>query len=127
MATPPKVSDAEWQVMDVLWDAAPAAMTAAEVVDALAGTTWNPRTIKTMLNRLVKKRALKFQAERNRYLYRPAVSRQACVRTESRSFLRRVFGGDVAPMLAHFVEESKLSRREIGELRKLLDRRGKGR
>ena len=122
MAQPPRISDAEWQVMDVIWSGAPIA--AQEVVDALSPRSgWNPRTIKTMLNRLVKKGALRFEAEGKRYIYRPAVSRETCVRIESRSFMQRVFGGDVGPMLAHFVEDARLTPEQVRELRKLLDRK----
>ncbi|MEO6436569.1 MAG: BlaI/MecI/CopY family transcriptional regulator [Tepidisphaeraceae bacterium] len=121
MAKIPRISDAEWQVMDVLWSAAEA-MTANDVVDALAGQSdWSAATIKTLLNRLTKKGALRFKADGKRYLYAPAVSRDACVRTQGRSFLHRVFGGDALPMLAHFVEDAKLTRNEIEQLRKLLD------
>jgi BlaI family penicillinase repressor len=96
------------------------------VVEALSPRSgWSPKTIKTMLNRLVTKRALKFEEEGKRYLYRPAVTRQACVRGESRSFLRRIFGGKVAPMLAHFVEDAKLTPEQVNELRKLLDKKEK--
>jgi len=124
----PKISDAEWQVMDVIWSG-DAPLTAGEIVGSLTKTPkWNPRTIKTMLNRLVNKGALRFEAEGNRYLYRPAVSRNACVRKESRSFLQRVFGGDVAPMLAHFVEDARLTPRQVAELRKILaQKKGKDR
>ncbi len=109
--TSARISDAEWQVMEALWERSPA--TAAQVVEALAASTdWNPRTIKTMLNRLIKKRAIEFEAQGKSYLYRPAVSRDAAVRAQSRSFLKRVFGGDVAPMLAHFVEHHKLTAQE---------------
>ncbi len=118
----PRISDAEWLVMETVWEISP--LTANEIVDALGRRSgWSPRTIKTMLNRLVKKGALKFQAEGKRYLYRPAVSRDACIRDEGRSFLRRFFGGKVGPMLAHFVEESKLNPEQIEELRKLLERK----
>jgi BlaI family penicillinase repressor len=124
MPKPPKISDAEWQVMDVLW-AASGPLTANEIVDALAGQAdWSPPTIKTMLNRLVRKRALKFKAEGKRYLYSPAVSRELCVRSETRSFVDRLFGGSIAPLLAHFVEDEKLSKEEIEQLRKLLERKG---
>ncbi|MEA2709480.1 MAG: BlaI family transcriptional regulator, penicillinase repressor [Phycisphaerales bacterium] len=120
----PRISDAEWQVMDVLWQRSP--LTANEVVDELArNTDWEPATIKTMLNRLVKKGALKFKAEGKRYLYAPAVTRDACVRTEGRSFLDRVFGGAAGPLIAHFVEDAKLSKDEIAELRRLLERKGR--
>lgn len=116
----PKISDAEWIVMEVIWSSAP--ITASDIVDALGPQSgWTGATIKTMLNRLVKKGALKYEAEGKRYLYRPAVSRQASVKGESRSFLGRVFGGEVGPMLAHFVEDAKLTPEQIEELRKLLD------
>jgi len=122
MPKPPKISDAEWHVMDAVWLAAP--ITASDVIDSLSPHFgWSANTIKTMLNRLVKKRALKFEQDGKRYLYRPAVSREACVRVESRSFLQRVFGGDVTPMLAHFVEDAQLSPEQLKQLRKLLDQK----
>ena len=125
MAKIPRISEAEWQVMDVLWSRSP--LTANDVVDALArrNSDWEPATIRTMLNRLVKKRALKFKAEGKRYLYAPAVTREACVRTEGRSFLDRVFGGAPGELIAHFVEDAKLSKDEIAELRRLLERKGR--
>src|SRR5205809_3657762 len=124
MARIPRISEAEWQVMDVLWTSSP--QTAGDVVVALAPTTdWTPATIKTMLNRLVRKGALKFKAEGKRYHYWPAVSREACIRTEARTFIDRLFGGAVAPLLAHFVEDAKLSKEEIAHLRRLLDRKGR--
>lgn len=120
--TPPPISDAEWDVMQVLWRDAP--LTANEVVERIASQKqWNPRTVKTLLNRLVGKGALAYEAEGNRYRYFPAVSRDECVRSKSRSFLSRVFGGAVGPMLAHFVNEAPLTREEIRELRKILERR----
>jgi BlaI family transcriptional regulator, penicillinase repressor len=124
MAKIPRISEAEWQVMDVLWQRSP--QTANEVVEALARRVdWEPATIKTMLNRLVKKGALKFKTEGKRYLYAPAVTRDACVRTEGRSFLDRVFGGAAGPLIAHFVEDANLSKDEITELRRMLDRKGR--
>jgi BlaI family penicillinase repressor len=116
----PGISDAEWQVMKVIWEDHP--VTASEVVDRLAGRRhWSPRTIKTMLNRLVRKGALTFQAEGKRYLYFPAVSRQECVRAESQSFLHRVFEGSAGPMLVHFVRNARLTRRDVETLRRILD------
>ena len=110
--------------MDVVW-ARPDPVTAGDVVEALATRrTWNPRTVKTLLGRLVKKGALAFTADGNRYLYRAAVRREDCVRQESRSFLRRVFGGRAGEMLCRFVDEVDLSRDEVEALRKLLDKKG---
>ncbi|MBI1374000.1 MAG: transcriptional regulator [Phycisphaera sp.] len=122
----PSISDAEWQVMQVAWERSPAATGAQEFVDALAeANRWHPRTIKTMLARLIKKGALKFEQEGNRYLYRPAVSQKQCVRAESRSFLKRVFDGDSAAALMHLVEATKLTPGQVDELKRLLEEKSK--
>lgn len=116
----PQISDAEWEVMKVLWDSSP--RTAAEVVDALAGRRdWNPRTIKTLLNRLVRKGAVAYAVEGKRYLYRPRVAQEACVRRESQSFVRRVFAGQEASMLVNLVRDARLTPGQIAALRRILD------
>ena len=123
MKTIPKISETEWEVMQVLWKKSPLA--AGEIIDALmaADSTWHPKTAKTLLNRLVKKKALGFQKEGRAYLYRPLVKETECVSAASESFLDRVFGGALKPMLAHFVERRKLSAAEIRELKRLLEER----
>jgi BlaI family transcriptional regulator, penicillinase repressor len=118
----PTISDAEWEVMNVVWSNASKPVTAGEIVEQLAPRhDWSPRTIKTMLNRLIKKGALGFKPEGTRYLYHAKVTREQCVREESRSFLQRIFGGEAGPMLNYFVQSVKLSPAEIEELRKLLN------
>jgi BlaI family penicillinase repressor len=115
------ISDAEWEVMHVLWGA-PAALSANDVVAALAGRKdWNPRTVKTLLNRLTKKGALAFEAKGKVYWYRPAVAREECVKSEGRSFLARVFGGDGGAMLVHFVKNTPLSPQDVAELKRILN------
>lgn len=110
--------------MDVLWSQSP--LTANDVVDRLAARNdWSPRTVKSLLNRLVKKRALAFEAEGKRYHYFPRVSRAQCVRVRTQSFIASVFGGAVGPMLAHFVSEAPLTPDEIRQLKEMLDRRQK--
>ena len=122
MVALPRISDAEWQVMNVLWGRSP--LSASEVVEALAGgRRWSPRTVKTLLNRLVGKGALSFRTEGKRYLYSPAVARTDCVRKETRSFAQRVFGGQAAPMLVHLVRSAKLSDDQIEDLKRLLDQK----
>lgn len=119
------ISDAEWQVMQVLWRRSPRA--SAEVAAALAESTgWHPKTVQTLLGRLVKKGYLAYQAEGSRYLYRPAVSRRAAVRAEGRSFLDRVFGGDAAELLLHFAGQAELTPEEAAELRRLVEQQGAG-
>src|ERR1700735_1758026 len=124
MAQVPVISESEWKVMKVLWGRSP--LPAMEIIQALAGTEdWHPNTIKTLLSRLHKKKALGVEKQKNLYLYRPLVSEAACVRTESESFLDRVFGGSVKPLLAHFVEEDRLSTQDLDELRKILRQKQK--
>jgi BlaI family transcriptional regulator, penicillinase repressor len=124
MAKAPAISDAEWEIMTILWVKSP--LTAMEIVALLEGRRdWNPKTVKTLLNRLVKKRAIDFSTQGNRYLYHPRVTRDACVRMESRSFVSRVFDDAVGPMLVHFVRQADLSREEIEQLEKLLKEKSK--
>jgi len=118
-----RISDAEWQVMQVVWEQKNAS--AADVIAALAKTTrWRHRTIRTLLARLVEKGVLAAQADGNRYLYRPLVSRSKCVREESHAFLKKVFGGDTAQLLVHFARGADISQDQIEELKRFLDEKG---
>jgi BlaI family penicillinase repressor len=120
----PRISESEWLVMQVLWSKSP--LTANEVVGELASKTkWKPKTIKTLINRLLRKGALRFNKEGRKYIYYPAVSESKCVRTETRSFLRRVYRGTMRPMLAAFLEDANLSADEIKELKKILVQKGR--
>jgi BlaI family penicillinase repressor len=120
MSQVPRISDTEWEVMNVLWSQSP--LSAAQVVAALqtADPSWHEQTVKTLLNRLMKKQALGYRKEGRAYLYRPLVTKEDCVGAVSESFLTRVFGGSLQPLLAHFVESRKLSAEEIAELKRLI-------
>jgi BlaI family transcriptional regulator, penicillinase repressor len=120
MKRPPRISESEWQVMKVLWARSPA--TANEVIEALAGSCeWNDKTIRTLLNRLVRKKALGFKENGRSYLYYPLVEEQQCAQAEGRSFMQRVYGGAMMPMLAAFLEDAPLSPEEIANLKRILD------
>ena len=104
--------------MSVLWERSPLA--AGEIIAILETKAgWRPRTIRTLLDRLVQKGALKLHLEGKRH-YAPSVTMEACVRRESRSFFARVFAGEPAPLLLHVIKESKLTRKEIEQLKRLL-------
>jgi len=120
MRKAPRISETEWEVMKIVWAQAPCA--AGQIIAALqqADASWHPRTAKAFLNRLVKKQVLGFRKEGRAYVYRPLVRREDCADAASESFLERVFGGSLKPMLAHFVERDKLTPEEIRELRRLL-------
>lgn len=126
MKSVPKISDTEWEIMRVVWAGHPLA--ASEIVERLIAEdrTWHPKTARTLLTRLVRKGALAYEAEGRAYVYRPLVNQSECVAAASESFLDRVLGGSLKPMLAHFVEQRKLSREELAGLRKILDECGGG-
>jgi len=120
----PKIAGSEWRIMKVLWKESP--LTAREIIDRLKDTSqWNPRTVKTLLNRLVKKKALEFNKEGRIYLYFPIVSEADCARAERHSFLNKVYNGALLPMLAAFIEEQAVSAAEIEELKRILDKEKK--
>lgn len=115
-----QISDAEWVVMNLVWDSHP--IDSAQVIDQLAtANDWTPATVKTMLHRLVKKGALLHELQGKKYIYRPGVRKHDCVRRASRSFLDRVFSGQASSALLHLVKTSKLSDDEVAQLRALLD------
>ena len=107
--------------MKVVWTKGPCS--AGDIVQTLHQNdpTWHPKTIKTFLNRLVGKKVLGFRKEGRAYLYRALVTERECVRAASETFLERVFGGALQPMLAHFVEHKRLSTEDIRGLKKLLE------
>lgn len=121
-----KISEAESIVMDVLWSCHPLA--AEDVVQALGDSQqWQEATIKTLLNRLLTKGAITAEKEGRRYLYSPVLKREAWVLEESSGLLDRLFGGRVAPLVAHFSQHRRLSKKDIAELRKLLEEIDDGR
>ena len=118
MAVP--ISDAESEVMQVLWRKAP--QSAEEVIEALAARQdWQDATIKTLLNRLLNKGAIRAEKDGRRYLYAPVLGRDEWVAGESGSLLERLFDGRVAPLVAHFSQHRKLSKKDIAELRRLVE------
>ena len=114
-----QISEAESVVMDVLWRHHPLA--AEDVVAALADARqWQDTTIKTLLNRLLNKGAIAAEKDGRRYLYVPVLRREDWMLDESQGLLERMFDGRVAPLVAHFSAQRKLSRKDIAELRELL-------
>jgi BlaI family penicillinase repressor len=117
---PPAISEAESQVMELLWQSAPRG--SEELVTALQpATCWHENTVRTLLNRLVRKGAVRAERDGRRYLYSPLLTREQWQAAESHSLLDRVFGGRIAPLLVHFSRNEKLTAKDIAELRKLVD------
>jgi len=113
------ISDAEWEVMKVLWKKSP--LTSNEVAERLPGSVkWHINTIKTMLSRLAAKRTLGYEKQGRERLFYPLRTEAECVQEESESFLKRIFNGAVRPMVAYFVKNQKLTPDDIRELEQIL-------
>jgi BlaI family transcriptional regulator, penicillinase repressor len=124
MKQAPKITDTEWEVMRVVWDKHP--VTASEIIERLAveDPSWHPKTARTLLARLVQKQALDYEPRGRAYVYEPLVTERECLAAESESFLERFFGGALTPMLAHFVGQRRLTKKDLAELRALLESQG---
>ena len=120
MKSIPKITGAEWLVMKVLWKESP--LGSSDVIHKLNGTTdWKRKTIKTLLSRLVAKKALSSDVASRGYSYYPLVSEGECAKEEAKSFLGRVYNGSLNLFVKNFIENKELSAKDIEELRKLLE------
>ncbi|WP_055668891.1 BlaI/MecI/CopY family transcriptional regulator [Desnuesiella massiliensis] len=116
----PKISDAEWQVMKVLWDKAP--LTSAEIIDDISeNTTWSPKTIHTLISRLVKKGAIEVNKEGTFYKYNPLVSQKELRREETKSFIEKIYDGSLKLLISNFIKEENLTQEEIEDLKQILN------
>ena len=114
-----RITEAEWEVMAVVWDQSPvAASTVVEVVEDRK--QWTLATVRTLLRRLVNKGALQQETEGKRYIYTPLISMAECVQRESESFLDRVLGRAPSEAILHLVKRAELSDKDIQELRRIL-------
>ena len=117
----PQISEAEYEVMKIVWKNAP--VSTNEVTETLTSTTdWSPKTIQTMLKRLVNKGALTYVKEGGVFVYTPLVEEDEYISQKSSSFLSRYYDGELTSMVSAYLENDRLSADEISELRSLLDR-----
>jgi BlaI family penicillinase repressor len=120
-----KLTEAEWQIMNALWQAHPA--TARQIMERLpAGVNWAYTTIKTMLTRLVEKRAVREAKRGNTSLYEPLVSQRKARNSAFRSMLDQAFEGTMGPLVHFLAEERQLTPKQKKELTKLLQDETKG-
>ncbi len=115
-----QISEAESAVMEALWREQP--LTAEEIVALTAvANGWRETTVKTLINRLLRKGAIAAEPDGRRYRYRPLIARSDYVHASSVNLLERLFDGRVAPLVAHFSERRRLSKRDVAELKRLIE------
>lgn len=121
MAALPQISEAEFEIMKIVWKYAP--ISTNEITDRLVQTTtWSPKTIQTLIKRLVTKGVLSYEKQSRVFVYTPLFKEADYIGQESNSFLNRFYNGNIASMLSAYIENDKLSESEISELRSLLSK-----
>ena len=120
----PQISDAEFEVMDVIWKYAP--ISTNEITDRLAKTKdWSPKTIYTMLSRLEKKGVITHEKESRVFVYAPCIQKHDYIEAESRTLANRFFDGAMNQMVVSFLDSKALSAEDLDELQRILDKKRK--
>lgn len=118
----PQVSEAEFEVMKIVWKYAP--ISTRDITEKLLQTTnWSPKTIQTLIKRLVTKGALTYEKQSRMFIYIPAVKENEYIGQESNSFLKRYYNGDITAMVSAYIENDRLSESELDTLRSLLSQK----
>lgn len=116
----PQISEAEYEVMKIVWKYAP--ISTNEITERLTRTTsWQPKTIQTLIKRLATKGALTYEKQGRMFVYTPLVKESEYIDQESRSFLSRYYDGDISAMVSAYLKSDRLSETEIDSLRSLLN------
>ena len=124
-----EISNAEFEVLEALWQNYPASANdiIAKLNESADGTDkqnkdkqWHDKTVKTLLNRLVKKQAVGFEKQQRHYLYSPLLEREAYTLKESKSLIARMFSGKLAPLVAGFAKQNDLNKDDISALKSLI-------
>jgi predicted transcriptional regulator len=116
-----QISEAESRIMDALWRRGP--LVVEDIVAEVAGPQkWSDRTVKSLIGRMLKKKAIKSERREGRTWYRPLVARDDYMLAEGQTFLDRIFGGQLAPFVTHFAEHQKLSPEDMAQLKALIAR-----
>ena len=124
MSDLPQISEAEYEVMKIVWKHAP--INTNEITEKLLqSTSWSPKTIQTLIKRLVTKGVLTYEKQSRVFVYTPLVKESEYICQESNSFLNRYYDGDITAMLSAYIDNDKLTEPEIETLRSLLSKRGK--
>jgi predicted transcriptional regulator len=115
------ISKSEHYVLEALWEESP--LTVGQIVERVQSKSdWHENTIKTLLVRLVSKKAVRRHKDGKRFFYEPLVTKEAVVATETEGLLSRFFNGQMPALIAHFADQKRLSRRDIEQMEAILKR-----
>lgn len=124
MNTLPQISDAEFEVMNVIWKYAP--INTNDIVEKVSqNNEWSPKTIQTMISRLEKKGLISHEKEGRIFVYSPRVLKESYLEAESRTFANRFFDGAMNRVVVNYLDNSELTEDDIHELQAILERKRK--
>ena len=112
------ISQSEAKILYVLWDESP--LDGKQIAEKIKSETWSFVTIKTLINRLLKKGFLSYEKQGRRYLYQPTLSKSQYLKTENKQFLDRIYGGSLSGLFASFSEQEKISQNELEEIKQII-------
>ena len=120
----PHISEAEFEVMKIVWKSAP--INTNEITERLWKTTsWSVKTIQTLIKRLVTRGALTYEKQGRVFVYTPLVEENEYISQQSNSFIKRFYDGDISAMLSSYLENNQLSETELNHLRSLLSKKSR--
>ncbi len=119
MSNMPQITDAELEVMKVIWENAP--ISTNDIVSALSDSQWNVRTIQTLISRLEKKGVISHTKNGRVFVYTSLVNKDEYIRSQSKSFINKFFSGAANKMVMNFIENDMLTKEELEQLKKILD------
>lgn len=121
MHSVPAISEAEFEVMKIIWEYAP--ITTNEVIEKLStSSSWSPKTIQTLLIRLEKKGVIMHEKKSRVYIYKPLIEKEIYTAEKSQSFLKQFYNGTLNQMVVNLLDAELLSSQDIDELKELLDK-----
>ena len=118
----PRIAEAEYKILEYLWNNAPSG--SRQIHEGLEAENWNIQTVKTLLSRLVDKKAVSYSIEGRNYIYFPLVKRNDYVVEKSRNLIDKMFQGSIKAMVSNLVESEMVSEDELNELKQFLDEQG---
>ena len=125
MSQMPQISEAEFQIMKVVWEMAP--INTNEITEeVLKNSDWSPKTVQTLIKRLVTKGALSYEKSGRVFVYTPVIDQKEYIRYESNNFLKRFYGGNITALLSSYIESGQLSQDDISQLKALLSYKDAG-
>ena len=118
-------TEAEWKIMELLWDRAPRPM--SEITKELEPATgWSRHTVITLLKRMQEKHTVAVDESGDVKMYSPLITREEASQMQTKQLLNRVFSGKASLLINHLVDSGEITLKEMEDLMDMMRKAGKG-